>query len=220
LVSLIGSTTRPARAKCAAGVRRCAGRSIALFVAAAIAEIGGAYLVLKPVKEHRSMRLAVVAGSASSPTAIAALLTGRDVRSGSHGERRALPDDYRIALLHESHRLSNPDSPRLLGCTLATANLRPLDAGGRIVADEFSDYLFLHCDEAIENLRNECIPDGRTHFVGNTMIDSLVAVEGRFRSLDSARRLAPEPRGYLPVTLLVDGPLSARGDAAARRGRA
>jgi UDP-N-acetylglucosamine 2-epimerase (non-hydrolysing) len=94
----------------------------------------------------------------------------------------------------------------------------------RIVADEFSDYLFLHCDEAIENLRNEGIPDGRMHFVGNTMIDSLVAVEGRFRSLDSARRLALEPRGYRLVTLhrpaLVDGPLSARGDAAARRGRA
>ena len=53
--------------------------------------------------------------------------------------------------------------------------------------------------------------DDRIHFVGNTMIDTLVALEDRFRSLNAARRFGVEPGGYLLVTLhrpiLVDGPL-------------
>ena len=43
----------------------------------------------------------------------------------------------------------------------------------RIVADEFSDYLFIHSDEARDNLRAEGIAAERIHFVGNTMIDTL-----------------------------------------------
>jgi UDP-N-acetylglucosamine 2-epimerase (non-hydrolysing) len=81
----------------------------------------------------------------------------------------------------------------------------------RIVADELSEHLFLHCDEAVENLRAEGIPDARMHFVGNTMIDTLVALEGRFRATEAAAALGLEPEGYLLVTLhrpaLVDGPL-------------
>ena len=81
----------------------------------------------------------------------------------------------------------------------------------RIVADEFSEYLFLHSDEAIENLRAEGIPDERMHFVGNTMIDTLVALEDRFQSAQAAKKLGVEPGAYTLVTLhrpaLVDGPL-------------
>ncbi len=81
----------------------------------------------------------------------------------------------------------------------------------RIVADEFSDYLFIHSDEASENLSAEGIASERVHFVGNTMIDSLVAVEGRFRALGTAARIGVEPGDFLLVTLhrpaLVDGPL-------------
>jgi UDP-N-acetylglucosamine 2-epimerase (non-hydrolysing) len=81
----------------------------------------------------------------------------------------------------------------------------------RIVADEFSEHLFVHCEEAIENLRREGIADERIHFVGNTMIDSLVAMEDRFRAMDTAGRIGLEPGNYLLVTLhrpsLVDGPL-------------
>ena len=81
----------------------------------------------------------------------------------------------------------------------------------RIVADEFSELLFLHSDEAIENLRAEGIADERMHFVGNTMIDTLVALEERFRAAGSAARLGVEPGGYALVTLhrpaLVDGDL-------------
>jgi UDP-N-acetylglucosamine 2-epimerase (non-hydrolysing) len=83
----------------------------------------------------------------------------------------------------------------------------------RIVADEFSEYLFLHSDEAIENLRAEGIAEARIHFVGNTMIDTLVALEGRIRAADAAARLGVTPGAFALVTLhrpaLVDGPLLA-----------
>ncbi len=81
----------------------------------------------------------------------------------------------------------------------------------RIVADEFSDHLFVHCDEAVANLRAEGIADERIHFVGNTMIDSLVAMKARFRDAQTARSLNLVPGNYLLVTFhrpaLVDGPL-------------
>ena len=84
----------------------------------------------------------------------------------------------------------------------------------RIVADRFSELLFLHSEEAIENLRAEGIPDERMHMVGNTMIDTLVALEDRFRAAGTAARLGVEPGSYALVTLhrpaLVDGPLLPR----------
>ena len=81
----------------------------------------------------------------------------------------------------------------------------------RIVADDLSEFLFLHSEEAVENLRAEGIADQRMHFVGNTMIDTLVALEERFRAAGTARRIGVDPGAYLLVTLhrpaLVDGPL-------------
>ena len=81
----------------------------------------------------------------------------------------------------------------------------------RIVADRFSELLFLHSEEAVENLRAEGIADERMHMVGNTMIDTLVALEDRFRAAATAARLGVEPGAYALVTLhrpaLVDGPL-------------
>jgi len=81
----------------------------------------------------------------------------------------------------------------------------------RIVADRFSELLFLHSEEAAGNLRAEGIPDERMHMVGNTMIDTLVALEDRFRAAGAAAQLGVEPGAYALVTLhrpaLVDGPL-------------
>jgi len=83
----------------------------------------------------------------------------------------------------------------------------------RIVADRFAAYLFLHSAEAAENLRAEGIPQERAHLVGNTMIDTLVALEDRFRAAGAAGALGLAPGEYLLVTLhrpaLVDGPLLA-----------
>ena len=105
-----------------------------------------------------------------------------------------------------------------LGVPLAhvEAGLRSFDRTmpeeiNRIVADEFSDYLFIHSDEARDNLRAEGIARERIHFVGNTMIDTLVAMEARFRGLGAAARLGLRTGDYLLVTLhrpaLVDGPM-------------
>jgi UDP-N-acetylglucosamine 2-epimerase (non-hydrolysing) len=81
----------------------------------------------------------------------------------------------------------------------------------RVVTDELSEHLFLHCADAVANLRAEGIADERMHFVGNTMIDSLVAVEDHFRAAGAAHAFDLKARGYVLVTLhrpvLVDGPL-------------
>lgn len=104
-----------------------------------------------------------------------------------------------------------------LGVPLAhvEAGLRSFDRTmpeeiNRIVADEFSDHLFIHSDEARENLHAEGIAPDRIHFVGNTMIDTLVAMEDRFRGLGAAAGIGLTAGDYLLVTLhrpaLVDGP--------------
>jgi UDP-N-acetylglucosamine 2-epimerase (non-hydrolysing) len=83
----------------------------------------------------------------------------------------------------------------------------------RIVADRFGSHLFLHSEEAIGNLRAEGIAQERMHFVGNTMIDTLVALEDRIAAAGTAAKLGLSPGSYLLVTLhrpaLVDGPLLA-----------
>jgi UDP-N-acetylglucosamine 2-epimerase (non-hydrolysing) len=83
----------------------------------------------------------------------------------------------------------------------------------RIVADRFSSHLFLHSEEAIGNLRAEGIGQERMHFVGNTMIDTLVALKDRIAAAGAATKLDLSPGTYLLVTLhrpaLVDGPLLA-----------
>jgi UDP-N-acetylglucosamine 2-epimerase (non-hydrolysing) len=108
-----------------------------------------------------------------------------------------------------------------LGVSLAhvEAGLRSFDRTmpeeiNRIVADEFSDHLFIHSDEAHDNLRAEGIDEERIHFVGNTMIDTLVTMEERFRGVGAAQGLGLTPATYLLVTLhrpaLVDGPMLLR----------
>jgi UDP-N-acetylglucosamine 2-epimerase (non-hydrolysing) len=81
----------------------------------------------------------------------------------------------------------------------------------RIVADSISDLLFVHSPEAIDNLLREGVAREKIHAVGNTMIDTLVAMQDRIAELDTPRRLGLEAGSYLVVTLhrpaLVDGPL-------------
>jgi UDP-N-acetylglucosamine 2-epimerase (non-hydrolysing) len=83
----------------------------------------------------------------------------------------------------------------------------------RIVTDQLSSQLFIHSPEASDNLHAEGIPAERIHLVGNAMIDTLVALEERFRGAGAATRLSVEPGSFLLVTLhrpaLVDGPLLA-----------
>jgi UDP-N-acetylglucosamine 2-epimerase (non-hydrolysing) len=80
----------------------------------------------------------------------------------------------------------------------------------RIVTDHLSELLFLHSPEAEENLRAEGVDEAGFRFVGNTMIDTLVALEERIRERAAARELGLAAGSFLLVTLhrpaLVDGP--------------
>src|SRR4051794_2519842 len=96
------------------------------------------------------------------------------------------------------------------------AGLRSFDPSmpeeiNRIVTDRLSELLFVHSEDAVENLANEGVASQRVPFVGNTMIDSLVAVSDRLDGADVAQRLGLSEGDYLLVTLhrpaLVDGPL-------------
>ena len=84
----------------------------------------------------------------------------------------------------------------------------------RVLTDQISDLLFIHSPEARANLISEGVSPKRVHAVGNTMIDTLVAMRSRIAETQAARRRRLNPGSYLVVTLhrpaLVDGPLLAK----------
>lgn len=83
----------------------------------------------------------------------------------------------------------------------------------RVVADAVSDLLFVHSPEARENLAAEGRPPDAVHYVGNTMIDTLVRMRSRIEALGAATAHGLRSGDYVVVTLhrpaLVDGPLLA-----------
>jgi UDP-N-acetylglucosamine 2-epimerase (non-hydrolysing) len=89
----------------------------------------------------------------------------------------------------------------------------------RALTDRLSELLFVHCQDAVENLKREGFAGHQVHFVGNTMIDSLVAALPALDGLDFPHRLGLDD-DYVLVTLhrptLVDGPLLERAMDALR----
>ncbi|MBW3534630.1 MAG: UDP-N-acetylglucosamine 2-epimerase (non-hydrolyzing) [Gemmatimonadetes bacterium] len=71
----------------------------------------------------------------------------------------------------------------------------------RILTDQLADLCLTPSRDADENLRREGVADARIHFVGNVMIDSLMASLPAARERDVPRRLGLERRGYVAVTL-------------------
>jgi UDP-N-acetylglucosamine 2-epimerase (non-hydrolysing) len=153
-----------------------------------------------------------------------------EVGSGSHAEQTARVIERLEPVLEEEQPdlvVVPGDVNSTLAATLTAAKmhipvahiesgLRSFDRTmpeelNRIVTDQLADQLFIHSPEADDNLHAEGIPAERIHLVGNTMIDTLVALEERFRAAGAARRLSVEPGSYALVTLhrpaLVDGPL-------------
>jgi UDP-N-acetylglucosamine 2-epimerase (non-hydrolysing) len=98
------------------------------------------------------------------------------------------------------------------------AGLRSFDRSmpeeiNRVLTDQISDLLFIHSPEARDNLLSEGVSPDRVHGVGNTMIDTLVAMRCRIAEAQAAQRRRLNPGSYLVVTLhrpaLVDGSLLA-----------
>jgi UDP-N-acetylglucosamine 2-epimerase (non-hydrolysing) len=147
-----------------------------------------------------------------------------DVGSGSHAEQAARV----IARLAPVLAAEQPDAvlvPGDVNSTLAAAitaaqmripvahleaGLRSFDRSmpeelNRTLTDAIAEVLFTHSPEARDNLLREGRPAESIHYVGNTMIDTLVAMRERIPTVPA--------RGQLVVTLhrpaLVDGPLLA-----------
>lgn len=71
----------------------------------------------------------------------------------------------------------------------------------RMVTDAITNWFFTTTEEANQNLRKVGIPDDRIFFVGNTMIDTLLANQDRLRAPDFWQDLGLKGKDYFVVTL-------------------
>ena len=71
----------------------------------------------------------------------------------------------------------------------------------RLATDAVTDWFFTTSETAGEALRQSGVPDAAIFFVGNTMIDTLLANRPRFIRPQFWDRLALSERGYVVVTL-------------------
>jgi UDP-N-acetylglucosamine 2-epimerase (non-hydrolysing) len=142
------------------------------------------------------------------------------VGSGSHAEQTAeVLRRFEPILLQEEPDLVVVvgDVNSTLAASLAAAKLcvpvAHVEAGlrsfdrtmpeeiNRLVTDALSDFLFTTEPAAEENLHREGVPASRIHFVGNVMIDTLLANLENARKLDVLERLGLRRRAYALLTL-------------------
>jgi UDP-N-acetylglucosamine 2-epimerase (non-hydrolysing) len=151
------------------------------------------------------------------------------VGSGSHAEQtaRALVGLERVFIeLRPDAVIAPGDVNSTLAAALAAAKLNVsvchLEAGlrsfdstmpeehNRRLTDHLSSLLLTHCEDATTNLIAEGISADRVAFVGNTMIDTLLANVEAARALAAWRDYGLARHDYLLVTLhrpdLVDQP--------------
>jgi UDP-N-acetylglucosamine 2-epimerase (non-hydrolysing) len=95
-----------------------------------------------------------------------------------------------------------------LGVSIAhvEAGLRSFDRTmpeeiNRVLTDRISDLLFTTEESAAENLRREGVDTAKVHFVGNVMIDTLLAHREQARATRVHESLGLEPKGYGLMTL-------------------
>lgn len=142
------------------------------------------------------------------------------VGSGSHAEQTA-----KIMVAFESICLKEPpdlvvvvgDVNSTMACAITAkklcipvahveAGLRSRDWSmpeeiNRVVTDAVSDFLFTPSRDADQNLLREGIPAERIHFVGNVMIDCLLAQLPKTESRDTLQRFGVEKGNYATLTL-------------------
>jgi UDP-N-acetylglucosamine 2-epimerase (non-hydrolysing) len=71
----------------------------------------------------------------------------------------------------------------------------------RLLTDAISDLLFTTERSAIENLKNEGIPQEKIHFVGNVMIDTLLYNKEKSKQSEILENLKLKPQKYVVITL-------------------
>ncbi|MFQ5490584.1 MAG: non-hydrolyzing UDP-N-acetylglucosamine 2-epimerase [Phycisphaerae bacterium] len=86
------------------------------------------------------------------------------------------------------------------------AGLRSFDRSmpeeiNRVLTDQISDLLLVSEPSGVENLRREGVADAKVHFVGNVMIDTLLAHRARANQSQILEELGLVPGGYVAVTL-------------------
>jgi len=86
------------------------------------------------------------------------------------------------------------------------AGLRSFDRAmpeeiNRVVTDRLSDFLLTPSQDADDNLLHEGVSPRQIHFVGNVMIDALLASRSRAQSLPTLSQLGLAPHSYAVCTL-------------------
>lgn len=71
----------------------------------------------------------------------------------------------------------------------------------RLVTDAITDYFFTTSEVANQNLRNTGVAEEKIHFVGNTMIDTLLKQMPRFRKPELWDQLKLADKEYIVLTL-------------------
>jgi UDP-N-acetylglucosamine 2-epimerase (non-hydrolysing) len=71
----------------------------------------------------------------------------------------------------------------------------------RMVTDALTDYFFTTTELANQNLRNVGVPDEKIFFVGNVMIDTLLANRHRFQEPNFFNKLDLQNGNYLVLTM-------------------
>jgi UDP-N-acetylglucosamine 2-epimerase (non-hydrolysing) len=159
-----------------------------------------------------------------------------EVGSGSHSQQTARIMERLEPVLLEAEPdvvLVPGDVNSTLAATIVAAKLQipvgHVEAGlrsfdrtmpeetNRILTDSVSQLLFIHSPEAKLNLLREGAPEEAIHYVGNTMIDTLVAMRGAIEAQGAPAKHGVEPGSYVVVTLhrpaLTDGPALAEAVA-------
>jgi UDP-N-acetylglucosamine 2-epimerase (non-hydrolysing) len=152
------------------------------------------------------------------------------VGSGTHAEQTARVMERLEPILEERRPnlvLVPGDVNSTLAAALTAAKLElpvaHLEAGlrsfdrsmpeelNRVLTDAIADLHLIHSPEARDNLLREGVPADSIHAVGNTMIDTLLAMRERPEVREAPDRHGVAAGTYLLVTLhrpaLVDGPL-------------
>jgi UDP-N-acetylglucosamine 2-epimerase (non-hydrolysing) len=143
-----------------------------------------------------------------------------EIGSGTHAEQAAgIMIGYEKVLLEapSSLCLVVGDVTSTMACAIAAQKLKTpiahVEAGirsgdwgmpeeiNRLVTDSITNYFFTTSEVANENLRRSGVEDDRIHFVGNTMIDTLLANESRLRQPEVWRKVGLEEKNYFVVTL-------------------